>query len=61
MGDGGKALVRLRFNPKVRLEFHGATITSAAGLRYVEIQPRGAQLRKLLADLGCHLLGTSSS
>jgi len=32
MGDGNKAPLRLKFNPKVRLEFHGATITSDAGL-----------------------------
>jgi hypothetical protein len=32
MGDGKKALLRLQFNPKVRLEFHGSTITSDAGL-----------------------------
>jgi hypothetical protein len=32
MGDGGKTPLRLRFNPKIRLEFRGATITSDAGL-----------------------------
>ena len=32
MGDGGKASLRLQFNPQIRLEFHGATITSDAGL-----------------------------
>jgi hypothetical protein len=32
MGDGEKAPLRLNFNPKVRLEFHGSTITSDAGL-----------------------------
>jgi hypothetical protein len=32
MGDGEKAHLRLEFNPKVRLEFHGSTITSDAGL-----------------------------
>jgi hypothetical protein len=32
MGDGEKAPLRLRFNPKIRLEFHGSTITSDAGL-----------------------------
>ena len=26
MGDGNKAPLRLNFNPKVRLEFHGATM-----------------------------------
>ena len=32
MGDGEKAFLRLQFNPKVRLAFHGATITTDAGL-----------------------------
>ena len=32
MGDGEKAPLRLQFNPKIRLEFHGSTITSDAGL-----------------------------
>jgi hypothetical protein len=32
MGDGKKAPLRLHFNPKVRLEFHGSTLTSDAGL-----------------------------
>ena len=32
MSDGEKATLRLQFNPKVRLEFRGATITSDAGL-----------------------------
>ena len=28
MGDREKASLRLQFNPQIRLEFHGATITS---------------------------------
>ncbi len=32
MGDGEKPPLRLQFNPKVRLEFCGAAITSDAGL-----------------------------
>jgi hypothetical protein len=32
MGDGEEAPLRLRFNPKIRLEFRGTTITSDAGL-----------------------------
>ena len=32
MGEGEKALLRLQFDPKVRLQLHGATITSDAGL-----------------------------
>jgi Transposase DDE domain group 1 len=31
MGDGEKAPLRLQFNPKVRLEFRGAAVTSDAG------------------------------
>ena len=32
MADGEKAPLRLQFNPKIRLEFRGAAITSGAGL-----------------------------
>ena len=32
MGDREKAPLRLQFNPQIRLELHGATITSDAGL-----------------------------
>ena len=32
MGDGEDASLRLQFNPKVRLGFHGSTIISDAGL-----------------------------
>ena len=32
MGDDERASLRLQFNPKIRLEFRGATITSDAGL-----------------------------
>ncbi len=32
MGDGEKGPLRLNFNPKIQLEFRGATITSDAGL-----------------------------
>ena len=32
MGDGEKAPLRVQFNPKVCLEFHGAIITIDAGL-----------------------------
>ena len=31
MGDGEKASLRLQFDPQIRLEFHGAAITSDAG------------------------------
>ena len=32
MGDGENTPLKLNFDPKVRLEFRGATITSDAGL-----------------------------
>jgi len=32
MCDGENAFLRLQFNPKVRLEFHGSNIASDAGL-----------------------------
>ena len=32
MGDREKASLRFQFNPQIRLELHGATITSDAGL-----------------------------
>ena len=32
MGEGQKATIRLQFNLSVRLAFHGADITSDAGL-----------------------------
>ena len=32
MGDGERASLKFTFDPKLRLEFHGATITSDAGM-----------------------------
>jgi hypothetical protein len=32
VGDGEKAPLRLKFNPKACLKFHGATVTSDIGL-----------------------------
>ena len=39
MGDGEKAPLRLQFNPKIHLEFHGSTITSDAGDRRQLVLP----------------------
>ena len=43
MGDGEKASLRLQFNPKVRLAFHGATITTDARV----VQRAGGQNRHI--------------
>ena len=40
MGDREKASLRLQFNPQIRLELHGATITSDAGLLAFRLPPR---------------------
>jgi hypothetical protein len=32
MGEGRKSTIRMQFNPSLRLPFHGADITSDAGL-----------------------------
>ena len=37
MGDGEKASLRLQFNPKVRLAFHGATITTDAQIPHLTL------------------------
>jgi hypothetical protein len=50
MGDGEKAPLRLRFNPKIRLEFRGATITSDAGLLAARELDQALGLTRLAAD-----------
>ena len=50
MGDGDKTPLRLRFNPKVRLEFHGATITSDAGLLPIRELDDALGLTHIAAD-----------
>ena len=50
MGDGEKAPLRLQFNPKVRLEFHGATITSDAGLLPIRELDDALGLTHIAAD-----------
>src|ERR687895_2237073 len=50
MGDGEKAPLRLRFNPKIRLEFRGATITSDAGLLAARKLDQALGLTRLAAD-----------
>ena len=50
MGDGDKTPLRLQFNPKVRLEFHGATITSDAGLLPIRELDDALGLTHIAAD-----------
>ena len=50
MGDGEKTPLRLQFNPKVRLEFHGATITSDAGLLPIRELDDALGLTHIAAD-----------
>ena len=50
MGDGDKTPLRLQFNPKVRLEFHGATITSDAGLLPIREMDDALGLTRITAD-----------
>ena len=50
MGDADKIPLRLQFNPKVRLEFHGATITSDAGLLPIRELDDALGLTHIAAD-----------
>ena len=50
MGDGDKTPLRLQFNPKVRLEFYGATITSDAGLLPIRELDDALGLTHIAAD-----------
>ena len=50
MGNGEKAPLRLQFNPKVRLEFHGATVTSDAGLLPIRELDDALGLTHIYAD-----------
>ena len=50
MGDGDKTPLRLQFDPKVRLEFHGATITSDAGLLPIRELDDALGLTHIAAD-----------
>jgi hypothetical protein len=50
MGDGDKAPLRLQFNPSVRLEFHGSTITSDAGLLPLRELDEALGLTHIAAD-----------
>ena len=47
MGNVGSGLIRLAFNPQLRVEFRGATVTSDAGL----LLPRGLDERLGLGAL----------
>ena len=45
MGEGKREPLRVQFDSRVRLEFHGATVTSDAGLLvYRELDERDAAL-----------------
>jgi len=55
MGDATPGQVRLSFNPQLRVEFRGATVTSDAGL----LLPRELDER-LGLDASSDLPGTSS-
>ena len=50
MGDGDKTPLRLQFNPQIRLEFHGATITSDAGLLPIRELDDALGLTHIAAD-----------
>jgi hypothetical protein len=50
MGDGENAPLRLLFNPKIRLEFHGATIASDAGLLPVRKLDEALGLTRIATD-----------
>ena len=50
MGDGDKTPLLLQFNPKVRLEFHGATMTSDAGLLFIRELDDARSLIYIAAD-----------
>ena len=50
MGDGDYAPLKLKVDPKVRLEFHGATITSDAGLQPCRELDHALQLTETASD-----------
>jgi len=50
MGDGEKAPLRLQFNPNVRLEFHGSTMTSDAGLLPIRDLDEALGLTRIASD-----------
>lgn len=50
MGDGDKAPLRLQFNPSVRLEFRGSTITADAGLLPLRELDEALGLTHIAAD-----------
>jgi hypothetical protein len=50
MGDGEKVPLRLQFNPKIRLAFHGSTITSDAGFLAVRERDDALGLTHIASD-----------
>jgi hypothetical protein len=50
MGDGEKIPLKLSFNPRVRLEFHGSTITSDAGLLAIRELDEALGLTTIASD-----------
>ena len=51
MGDGEKASLKLKLDPKVRLEFHGTTSTSDAGLLAARESDEALGLTEMARDL----------
>ena len=51
MGDGGKRALRIQFDRRVKLEFHGANITSDGGLLLYRELDEVLELSRLAGDV----------